>query len=309
MIDFSQVTSIRRQYRMANGYHKEDNLKYIDYQEAGKPLKCLWKRPLSYPVMGFELRYPVMYPSGAKYFFHKTSWLLVDQYGVSCYWKWETGNSNKRVKNADGTYDLFENTEHLYVSTGREAEAEYVTIANAVQWPNPYGDIILEAHMVYNEAELMDYPKIPPHIALSSIEYSFSDVTTKKIKLYARKKKQGDEAVPSPYVLTSDTTHSNHFTSPKLRSFDTEVEVDAGQPLVTIGSLNSGKRKITGIRTNLDDYKAKYDAATGGKFPKSEYPYLRATIAFRARNIPANIQNRGDVTLWDAMYLTFEVDR
>ena len=306
-MDFSQVTGVRRYSPLDK---IQSDLRYITHVAKGQggALTCLWKRPLSYPAMGFYLTYPTIAATGAKWIEHQTSWALIDKYGIACNWSSVNGKGTTNVKNADGSYSFYRTKVHLYVSTGGQSQS-----ANAILWPNPYGDTILQAYMVYNEAELMEYPVKATHPVInnSGLVFSFSDVTTKKIKLYAMPifTDEDLDSVRQWHPATSilRTTYKDY--EPQLREHETDVVVDAGEPLVTLGSPQAGAVKITGMRTNLDDYKAKYDVATGGKFPKSQYPYLRATIVLDAKNTGAGIQTNKNVIHWDMMYLTFEVER
>lgn len=80
MIDFSQVASIQR-YKLTMHYAQRF-FKYLDYQGTGmKNPVCLWKRPLSYPVMGFFISYrtadpnPLLFPDGTLY--QECSWEIM----------------------------------------------------------------------------------------------------------------------------------------------------------------------------------------------------------------------------------------
>ena len=89
----------------------------------------------------------------------------------------------------------------------------------------------------------------------------------------------------------------------KLPIYETSVTVKAGSPIVTLSSKTGGITEITSIRSNFDDYKVKYEAATGGKFSKTEYPYLRGIVKLDCKSTSLGINNTGGI------YLIFSVSR
>lgn len=164
----------------------------------------------------------------------------------------------------------------------------------------------------YTPGEAKLHPK-------NSLSWLFSNVTTKKILLYARP----DLPFPAQNPATNSTWLASSRVDDELHRdwwiepipYSTDVVVDAGEPLITLLPM-SGSEEIAAdgvirrikVRTNLDDYKAKYDVATSGKFPKSQYPYLRAVINIDFHSNRFNIQN-SDYPHWDMMYLVFETKR
>lgn len=330
MIDFSQVASIQR-YKLTIPY-AQCFFKYLDYQGAGmkKPV-CLWKRPLSYPAMGFFISYrtadpnPLLFPDGTLY--QECSWALIDRYGIV---RDVLPSIKKKIVEAGiahsdplwssqpehnlGTmlaiYVLVDGNMMDYYGTGYEYDPIY----------RDTKDIKLTAYIIDADPQQGKYTpgeaKLHPQ---NSVSWLFSDVTTKKILLYARP----DLPYPSqnprtnstwgPGGSVNDEIHRDWWI--ELRPHSTDVVVDAGEPLVTLLPKSGSEEIAAGgairrikVRTNLDDYKAKYDAATSGKFPKSQYPYLRAVINLEIHSHRFGIQN-SDCPHWDTMYLVFETKR
>ena len=313
-MDFSQVTGVRRYSPLDK---TQSDLRYITHVPKGGAQTCLWKRPLSYPALGIVMSYPDIFPSGVRATEHQVSWAAVDKYGIACRWSRVNGNTVTQEKNADGSYTFYREASNLYVSIGDSANMHTTDIL----WPNPYGKTTLTTRWIGNESRLMEYPTtLPPLFGSQSagVVWYFSDVTTKKIKLYARPiltNANNSLGQWDPTTLILRTTYKDY--EPQLKEHETDVVVDAGEPLITLATMKTAYevnakgaiRTIEEIRTNLDDYKAKYDAATGGKYSKSQYPYLLATIVLGVRISGAEIQTSNNVIHWDMMYLTFEVER
>lgn len=332
MIDFSQVASIQR-YKLTIPY-AQCFFKYLDYQGAGmkKPV-CLWKRPLSYPAMGFLVYYcnqdDMLNPNGIPEQF--SSWALIDRYGIV---QIIQPSTKKKIVEAGIAYSYpfwssqpehnISTTLWIYVLVDGNIEDYYGTGYDgqgSVMFRNTFNnDVKLTAYIIDADPQQGEYTpgeaKLHPQ---NSMSWLFSDVTTKKILLYARPDLPYPAQNPytnstwGPGSIRQDALHHDFWLETVPHS--TDVVVDAGEPLVTLLPMSGSEEIAAGgairrikVRTNLDDYKAKYDAATSGKFPKSQYPYLRAVINLEIHSNRFGIQN-SDCPHWDTMYLVFETKR
>lgn len=125
--------------------------------------------------------------------------------------------------------------------------------------------------------------------------WMLSDETSGKIKLYAMPNTNSGEN--TDFIDTAYT----YMYRPKVH--DTDITVDATTPVIALSSKNGATVEITSIRSNFDDYKAKYETATSGKFSKSTYPYLRGIVELDCKSTSLGINNTGGI------YLIFSVSR
>ena len=184
--------------------------------------------------------------------------------------------------------------------------------------PTRYLDIgdVLTACCVNNDTEYNDFTETNRTRNIGRIVsdaiWSLSDEETGQIKLYAT---TNTDCVPDGVIVSNPTYDTRSFFDDmarrryyptsyfELMPHDTDVTVDAGTPLITLSTKNGGNTKITSMRTNFDDYKAKYDATTVGKFSKSQYPYLRGIVKIDCKSALLGINYTCGI------YLTFTVSR
>lgn len=161
-------------------------------------------------------------------------------------------------------------------------------------------------------------------------EWSLSDVTTKKINLYADKNNSmdsdnfitfGQKTASNVYLIDNDGSggawHTDFY---KVKQHESDVVVAAGTPLITCNEITQSELlggsasmdylrglQVTSIRNNFDEYKTKFNTATGSKYPKSEYPYLVGYIKLDCKI--ANYLGSGDINGTYGMYIGFKVRR
>lgn len=273
-MDFSQVNDV---------LIPQGQVKYITEGST----KLLWKRPFEFSTIG----YAVYYQSGQTHNFALQSYLM-DKYTTS----YKTGISlsgKTSSTNSDGSKNNFfllsniwlPDKENTLASLGDSRELTLIQKGLA----NKLG---LIGFLVVDENQADNFPFNSSFLSLAgpqtyyTASYSFSDVSTGKIKLSAVKDTSGN----SRYSVTEGSIQRHPITLELLKEEiirNTDVEVTAGTPLIRQGSYThlytiDGSfpdnilplKKISSVRNDFDEYKVKYDTATGSKFPKSEYPYL-----------------------------------
>lgn len=296
-MDFSQVKDITT---------RDGIVKYIAKKENGNTGPCYWKRPFTYPVAGFCL-YSNFISRENNMNIYISPTLLLDKYGVS-----------KRLsillssKNTDGSTNVYYNTKAIRLPNDTD-EIDANDYGSSKTWiakglENKSLRFFVRA--VSTETQLSNFPETG--MTNSSIRFRFSDKQSGKIKLYA-----------SP-VEDIETNNTWRFTNLVLTAIyrdheyreithDTDITVTAGTPLITLSSDNSYMPTISSVRNNFDEYKEKYNTATGGKFPKSSYPYLVGLTELTA-STPPILANKwcvpGHATYgWSSMYFYFVVKR
>ena len=287
-VDFSQVRGVKI---------KEGEVRYINNWADGR---LYWKRPMTYPVFSFCLRSSFSVLRGSivqPVHVYSVSQVLIDRYGVTKYL--ETANGGK---NSDGSMNVYYPTyQVLLPSDDDEIDGnDYASSFTQIKKGMENNNLSLVAYVVNNDSETKNCPESMAKIILNYVSYKFSDATTKKIKLYA---------IPSSTSLSENKWTTYHYqyrySEPILfdREHETDVIVDAGTPLMTAAYWKNGEYRITSVRSNFDEYKTKYDTATGGAYPKNSYPYLVGVITLEG--VHQNIENKNTCK----MYIAFKVKR
>ena len=154
--------------------------------------------------------------------------------------------------------------------------------ADIVGWKDQI-PLYIDVRKINKKEGLSAFPAIPG-INISDAEWTLSDIDTGKIHLFA---------YPSNSLLGIDegviNTYNKFIGYP---TYNTEVTVDAGDPLINFNSGTSAI-KITSIRKNFDDYNEKYDIATAGKYSRTQYPYLGGYIEIKVKSSSEGIHNWG----------------
>ena len=274
-MDFSQVKSVEIQEGAVRGI----------FALEGTVLR--WKRPLTYPVIGLLRKYEFTSSSGVRYIRYACSDMLIDKNGMTCKWSDKIPQDDRVIENSDGSITTFNFSEFTTIGS-----AEAISV----------GDILM-AHRFNNESQIKNFSLNTG--TLADAEWIFSDEATGKIKLYARPAQTSSMWQAGSWRW--NTSWDEYDIS--LREHNTDVIVNAGQPLITLSSKTGSTVQVTGIRTNVDDYKTKYNNATAGVYPKSEYPYLVIGVSLKIKSPALSIQTSDNVTSWDMLYIIMEVER
>ena len=268
-VDFSQVKKVKI---------KDGEVRYITEGET----KLLWLRPFEFPTMSFA----VYYQQDTTHNFACHSY-LVDKCTTS--YEKAISVSGKNSTNSDDTKNNFVLLNHIWLPSKGQTVNELSGYTTAEVNAIPEGlktKLGLVAFKIDNKTKVDSFPLDCSSLYGASTFgyyyalYSFSDAFTKKIKLFAVK----DTTRPNRYFVKGDGLQRRPITGELYHeeiTRDTDVEVEASEPLITLGNKtyvkafkNLNFMPFVSIRDNFDEYKIKYDTATGSKYPKSEYPYL-----------------------------------
>ena len=269
-MNFSQIKDIK----IPNDYTK-----YLHQcRNDGTPIRCLWKKPLTQPATLITLTTTTPYTSGYKWIEIIIRDFLMDKYGITTS-VYKSGSTFSATDGSPVQYTTTLPYIHLGYEKGNwqnglDTTKPVVKINNN---PNYVEDLDLEFTIYQTNIDnLPDFENYPytKNGTLSDATWTFSDVTSRQIHLFASA--DGDESGFNSQSMAFQDNRKNLCGDyiGRTSEIDTEVVVDAGDPLIKLQNTRGGKVKVASIRTNFDDYKTKYDIATAGKFPKSKYPYL-----------------------------------
>ena len=278
-MDFSQVTSVNV---------KEGAVKNII---RNNPSICYWKRPFTFPTIGYAV-YSLSNQGNTIHRFAVQS-LLEDSYTVT--YKNGVNLSGRNSTNTDGSKNNFFLLKNIWLPSKEQSENALGSGATVDFIPEGLKNKLgLVGFYVSNETQADNFPfnsnVLSLYVALGYlyVSYTFSDVSTRKIKLSAVK----DTSISNRSIVTEGGLQRNQITAELYNAEitrDTDVEVAAGTPLITLGGTENVKaftnltiKKFASVRNDFDEYKIKYDTATGSKFPKSEYPYLLGSTTLTA---------------------------
>ena len=293
---------------------KEGLVRRIRYTntKSVKERHFVWRRPLSYPAMGFIIQHPFkrsIATDAIQYCSYQSAYNAIDAYGIN----YALSNINKR----NTTTDFYHCYQYLFIVPDREEEE----IPGILGRKSTSSDkITLIAYRIDNDTQLENFPiganKVP------DAEWSFSDEETGQIVLYATPYNEIDYDYnldfPATYDLGSmyHDGKENYFV---IRKHDTDITVAAGTPLITLSSKKGSTVQIKSILTNFNDYKQKYETACGSTFPKSTYPYLRGFVKLNCKSNSLGIDTANEVPnkltavenakYIGGMYLVFHIAR
>ena len=272
-MDFSQVKGIR----ITPGLEVKNIIRL-------NPTLCYWKRPFTFPTIGYAV-YSLSKQGDTIHRFAVQS-LLEDKYTVTYKNGVNLTSNPYSSPNTDGSKNDFFLLCNIWLPGKGQSESMF-TDGTAHMDFIPEGlknKLGLVVFYVANENEADNFPFASPSsyysYAHTYTSYTFSDASTGKIKLSAVK----DTSISNRSIVTEGRLQRNQITAEIYQAEitrDTDVEVTAGKPLITLGNNEVIQayttliiKKFASVRDDFEEYKVKYDTATGSKFPKSEYPYL-----------------------------------
>lgn len=295
MIDFSQIKDIEIQ----EGYVRHIGILPNQYGEiqgagtiSGADEFCIWRKPFEFPAMTF---------------------------GIS----FNHPHSNVEM---ESIVDYVTNKYGLVQPIGYNASNEERYILPILTEWNLTRDLddgglglrylggTLRAYSAYNASEFADFPTKANIVA--DTEWILSDKATGRIRLYAVPEKYSGGTLASGNLDTHEFVSSlkvaeisgSYYYSDRDYHFspvqhETDITVEAGNPVITLSRTKGSTAEITNIRTNFDEYKEKYEEAGGSKYSISEYPYLRGIVKLDCKSEMLGINE----TI--GMYIVFSVRR
>ena len=259
-------------------------------------LTYVWRKPFELPALTFSINVPFY---NEMLGFHNSEYLLgalTDKYGVS---QWFDLPMPYIQTNDVTTIMSVLYLQNINTTTGKK-NREYT------DWIGQ----TLRAYSISNVSEMSNIA-LNGHEVLDA-EWTTSDTSSGKIKLYATPVLYGSEGsiewndvwtagsrVKALNVIKGNDVFSDRADFIFEVSHITDIMVDIETPLITLSSYKGATTEIKSINTDFDDYKAKYEAAGGSKFPKSQYPYLRGIIKLDCKSPALGINSTC------GMYLTF----
>lgn len=286
----------------------QGQVKYIAKYEKGTTGPCYWKRPFTYPAIGFYL-YCNFIPSVNGYSRHTyiSPQLIFDKYGMSS----KLLPSLPSSQNTDGSINVYYALDNIRLPSEtneidlNDYSSSFVWITKGLENKS----LRLRACGITNDSDMNNFPKTS--YTNSATKFTFSDERDKKIKLYASPVE--DIQMNNAWSLkTIATTAFYREREYRERTHETDVIVTAGTPLITLstGGL-SWSPYISSVRNNFDEYKSKYDTATGSKFPKSSYPYLVGSVELQASTSSYDIHKQplSSENGWSLMNFYFVIER
>ena len=292
-VDFSDVTDVRI---------PQGTVKYIEKYENNTTGPLYWKRPFQYPTRGICLRAFFTTPNGDKVRVYNLPWGLYDYYGMTKLLELPPTSTN-----SDGSVNVYYQEPIVWLPTEDDAvdENNYSSSLTWIKSGVQQKGLTIASYQVKNEDSAKVFPtqsgiEASGSLHLQSLRNNIES-SSPPITLYA---------VPSAASLSDSTWALGKLIKSdlyqdweyQLIEHETDVVVTGySTPLINRTFQASGVTRITAARTDFNEFKTKYDTATGGKFTKSTYPYLIGAIRL--------LWYGGSSIGKSEMYLAFKVKR
>lgn len=286
-LDFSQIKNINI---------PQGQVKYITDKVDGST-RVLWKRPFEYPVIGFCLKSTFKISTGTKYHIFNLPLYLADRAGRTKILGVPTGSIN-----TDGSRNVYYRNPVVMLPT-EDDEIDKNNYGSSFTWIKSgleQNGLSFIGYHVNSESVANTFPIGGNSHCEHIISLTDTNGTANKIKLYA---------IPNDASLLDQTWCIGMITQVapygeweyRMKQHDTDVIVDMGTSLMSLEATLLAK-KILSVRSDFNEYKSKYDTATGGEYPKSIYPYLVGVVKVFIRHSWNN-------TGYSEMYFAFKIKR
>ncbi len=249
-MDFSQV----KDARIPQGI-----VKYIENEAR---TVCYWKRPFEYPALCGYLESTLPVEKYGNVITHGYTWPLYDIYGTSKIFP-ETSS----FTDTQGRLNVFYRRKFIEVPAEHLLTTQYSYDVD-LTWLRDGTSRWLVCGLLQKE---QDFPTYLPRHDNAKLEIS----TT--FNMYASNNGLLSGNWAASKVSTTGAGCKEDVL--ELIPHETDAIVAGCTPLIQVQQLimnrkGLGSWTITNVTTNFDEYRTKYNTATGGKYSKSAYPYL-----------------------------------